>query len=123
MFEGRAKVPAVDCMNVIAPAVGRTFVDKDFHARGSNGCASIVEWTVDMCIGRELRIESRLAKEIQSDRALGKEFVPEVKREIGVSRGETGNEVILKSLDGSFSKVATMEADWGKFIVNVILIQ
>ena len=64
VFEGRAEVPAVDCMNIVAPAVGRAFVDKDFHARGSNGCTSVVERTVDMCMGRELRIESRLAKEI-----------------------------------------------------------
>ena len=64
-----------------------------------------------------------MAKEIQSDCALRKEFVPEVKREIRVSRAETGYEVILESLYGSFSKVATMEADRGKFIVYVILVQ
>ena len=77
---------AVDRVDIVAVTIRRTFMDKDFHARGSNGCASIVERTVDVCVSRELRIESQLAKEIQSDRALRKEFVPEVKREIGVSR-------------------------------------
>ena len=86
VFEGRAKIPAIDCEDIVASAVGRTFMDEEIHARGSNVCASIVEGTVDMCVSRELRIESQLAKEIQSDRALRKEFVPEVKREIGVSR-------------------------------------
>ena len=57
VFEGRAEVPAVDCVDIVASAVRWTFMDKDFHARGSNGCASVVEGTVDVCIGRELRIE------------------------------------------------------------------
>ena len=46
-----------------------------------------------------------------------------MEREIGVSGREAGNEVILESLDGSFSEVATMEANWGKFIVYVVLSQ
>ena len=38
-----------------------------------------------------------------------------------MGRAEISNEVIFECLYGTFSKVATMEADWGKFIVNVIL--
>ena len=59
VFEERADIPDVDCMDIIASAIGGTFMDEDFHARGSNGCASTVERTVDVCIGtRELRIET-----------------------------------------------------------------
>ena len=46
-----------------------------------------------------------------------------MEREIGVSGRETSNEVIFECLDGSFSKVATVEANGGKFIVYFILVQ
>ena len=44
-----------------------------------------------------------------------------MKRKIRVGRAETGNEVIFECLNGTFGKVVTMKADWGKFIVYIIV--
>jgi hypothetical protein len=50
---------------------------------------------------------------------LVKKLVPEVDREVAVGRGETGDEVVFESPDGSLCGVAAVDARWSELEIDV----
>lgn len=79
------------------------FVDENFHAWWGEGSEGVAERTVELRIGGKLWIHAGGSQEVECDFALGEKFVPEIEGEIRVSAAETGDEVVFKGLDGSFS--------------------
>jgi hypothetical protein len=63
---------------------------------------------MDLCIGRQTRIDARCAEKVECDQSLREEAVPKMKREIGVGAAKACNKVVLKSTDGTFGSIAAV---------------
>jgi hypothetical protein len=59
VFSGPSKIPSVDAVAGPGSAVVRIFVDDDFRSSRCKGCFVVVEGTVELCLGRQSRIDSR----------------------------------------------------------------
>ena len=84
------------------------FMDKCFHADGHKGCSIVIMLAVDVRICRDLGIDVRLPKEKELSFHLWQCLAPEMEGESVRGSAEDPDEVILPSLDGFFSNVATV---------------
>jgi hypothetical protein len=59
VLSGPSKIPSVDALAGPGSAVVGIFVDDDFHSRRCKGCFVVVEGTIELCLGRQARVDSR----------------------------------------------------------------
>ena len=83
-------------------------MDHHLCSRDSEGSSIEVVIPEKACMGGQSRLATRRTKMVQSDVALGKEVVPGVERKRRVGRSEPCDEVVLPSLDSTFSCISTM---------------
>jgi hypothetical protein len=60
-------------------------------------------------VGREARVDSGAAQEVQSEERLWEEAIPEVERVIAVGAAKACDEMIFERPDGAFSGIAAMK--------------
>ena len=80
----------------------------------------IMEDTVELLMGRELRVDSGTSKEVESELGIGHKLVPKSEREIGVGAGEAGDEVVLECPDGPLSSIAAVLSGWDQLVANTL---
>ena len=75
----------------------------------------------DLGPSREVGIDAAAAEQVQSEVALGNEFIPEGEGKVGVSGGEASQEMVLVGLDGAFAQVGTVLALRCELVVHTLL--
>jgi hypothetical protein len=121
VVHGGAEIPAAHGM--WGPGATRTWFFVDYHAdaRRRLGCAVVIEGSMDVGIGGELRMKTACAKQVQSLQGLGQEFVPKVHWEIWGSETEPCNEMIFKCADGPCGSIAAVDMGRRKLCGNVLV--
>ena len=108
MLRGGANVPAKFAMfTKRRTGISRNMGD-DFGARGCKRSAIKVEITVEGSIGRERRVNTGRAEEIQSQASLREEAIPFGERKGGIDGAEDRDEMGFKGPDRTFCGVRTM---------------
>ncbi len=87
-------------------------MDKGLHAHGEKWVAIVIVMAVHVCVGQDVEIGLRLAKEKQLTFNLGEKLAPEMHRHGGQASTEYADHVVLECLDGLLGKVAAMVV-WG----------
>jgi hypothetical protein len=62
-----------------------------------------------LCICGEARVDAGAAKEVQSEKCLRKEAVPEVQWVIRIGAAEAGDEMIFEGPNRAFGSIAAMK--------------
>ena len=107
---GGADVPTVEgvwCPT--CPFVG-FLVNQDTNARRGNWCAVEVVVAVDLGPGGQLGVDLGTSHEVERQRCLVDEAIPQVKREVAVCAAQSCDEMIFEGLDGAFGGIGTMDA-------------
>lgn len=96
-------------------------MDEDADAGGSDGGAIEIKGTVELGPGRQTRVQAGAAEQVQGEKGLRKEAIPEVKWKVLVGAAEAGDEMVLESTDCAFGGVAAMGVGRHKLKVNAFL--
>ena len=97
-----------------------SFVHENFCSWDSERGAVEIKISVDGCIRRKFRLATRRSEVVESKVALWDKSVPFSEWKGRVDRGETSNEVVFPSLDGSFGGVATVAVGGNALEVDVM---
>ena len=84
-------------------------MDQDLCAWWCQRCLVEIKGTVELCFGREFRIDARGTEEIQSGSGLFNEATPQMEREIRVSAAQDGNKMVFPCGDGTFGCIPTVD--------------
>jgi hypothetical protein len=94
-------------------------VDKGLHAYGDKWVAIVIVIAVHMCIGQDIGIGLRLAKEKQLTFDLGEKLAPKMHRHGGRASAEHADHAVLEPLDGLLGKVAMIVIGGDKFACHL----
>ena len=90
----------------------RAFVGKNMNGNlttgWSKGCFIKIKHAMNYSVCTDLRIETGWTEEVEGNDGMREKEIPSVLWKILVSAIEDGNEMILESLDGLFSRIMTM---------------
>jgi hypothetical protein len=78
----------------------------------------VIYKAVIVCSSGQLRMQPRLAQEVQSDFCLGKKSIPQVSREVGIDCGEACFKTFLKRSDISFSRIGAVAVGGNELIAH-----
>ena len=120
MFHGWAHVPGEFAVHGPAGAFVRFDVFDRPCAGWCEGGAVEVEGTMELGVGGEFGVDPGRAKEVEGDRGLVKQLVPQVDRKMGIGGTETRNEVVFEGSDGALCSVATVDTWWGELKIDVV---
>ena len=90
-------------------------MDEDSDSRGSKRRFVEIKVAVELRPQGELWVEPGAAKQVQGDKRLGNEAIPEVQGEVFINAARTSDEMVLESSDGSFSRVAAVDVRWNQW--------
>jgi len=123
VVHGGAEIPTVE--GVWRPGFSDSgfFVDLDSGARWGEGRAVVVEGAVELGLGGETGVDAGAAEEVEGDERLGKEAVPQVEGEVGVSGTEAGDEMIFERADGAFGGIAAVEVRGDQLVVDLVFLE
>ena len=92
-------------------------MDLDFAAHGSQWHFVVIKRAIQVGIGRHSRGGIGLVEQVDGDLSLGKEFVPEVQREVFSHSHKDAEEMRLEVLDCNFGCISVVTAWWDKLYV------
>jgi hypothetical protein len=107
-FERGTSVPAIDAMGRPRVALRWLLVNEDPNSGWSQRCPIKIEISIEGSIRRQLGMETRGAQEIQRDKGLGHQAIPQMQWKILVEAAEARDEMIFESADGAFSSIASV---------------
>ncbi len=94
-------------------------VDKDLHSYGDKWVAIVIVMVLHMCIGQDVGIGLRLAKEKHLTFDLGEKLAPKVHRHGGQASAEHADHVVLEHLNGLLGQIAPMVIGGDGFICHL----
>ncbi len=94
-------------------------VDKGLHSYGGKLVAIVIMMAVHMCIGQDVGIGLRLAKEKQLTFNLGEKLAPKMHRHGGRASPEHADHVVLERLDGLLGQIAPMVIGRDEFVCQL----
>ncbi len=94
-------------------------VDKGLHANGDKWVGIVIVMAVHMCVGRDVGISLRLAKEKQLTFDLGEKLAPKMHWHGGQASTEYADHVVLERLDGLLGKVVAMVVKGDEFVCHL----
>jgi hypothetical protein len=117
-IQGRADIPTVEGMGGPSGALGGLVVNEDTDAGRGNGGAVEVKMAKKLRPSRQLGIETGATEEIEGEKSLGEETIPEMEREVLVDAAKAGNEMIFERTDGAFGSIAAVNTRGGKLEID-----
>ena len=100
-------------------AVVRFDMGQHTNSRRSNGGPIKVKVSVNLSPGREFWIDSGSPHQIEREKTLGEEPVPQVHGELGVNTAKASNQMVLESSDGAFSGIAPVDTRRDQLVINI----
>ncbi len=94
-------------------------VVKGLHSYGDKWVAIVIMMAVHMCIGRDVGIGLRLAKEKQLTFNLGDKLAPKMHRHGGQASAEHADHVVLERLDGLLGQITSMVIRRDEFVCHL----
>jgi hypothetical protein len=88
----------------------RVLVHEDSNARWSGRGTVEIVGAMHVCPCGEFGVEAGATHQVQSEESLWRQAIPKVQREVVVCAAQNRDEVILKSMDGMFSGIASIDA-------------
>ena len=116
-------VPSVDAMGCHVGSLAWGNVDDDTSARWGQWVLVEIVIAVEACVGREARLATGGAQEIESDVSLRHEEIPFGEWEFGIAGGETRAEMIFPCLNGAFGGVSTVAVRRDALEIDVVLFE
>lgn len=90
-------------------AVVRFDMGQHTNSRRSNGGPVKIKVSMDLGPSREVGIDSGATHQIEREKTLGEEPVPQVHGELGVDTAKASNQMVLECSDGAFSGIAPVD--------------
>ena len=97
-------------------------MDLDFAAHRSQRHFVVIKWAIQMGIGRHSRGGIELAEHVDGDLSLGKEFVPEVQREVFSHTRKDAEEMRLEIPDCDFGCISVVASWRDKFVCHFVCV-
>ena len=120
---GRANVETSESMGSERAALTWGFIHEDFGAWDSKRGAVEVKVAMDAGVRRKFGMATRRSEVVEGKVALWNEPVPFGEGKRRVDSGETSDEVVFPSLDGSFCGVATVAVWWYALEIDVVFFE
>ncbi len=94
-------------------------IDKGLHSYGDKWVAIVIVMAVHMCIGQDVGIGLRQAKEKHLVFNLGEKLAPKMHRHGGRASAEHADHVVLERLDGLLGQIAPMVIGGDEFVCHL----
>jgi hypothetical protein len=96
---------------VYVPAIHvEVCVGNYYGARWGHGGTAEIVVTIELGIYGRVRVNIKLAQEIETVGSLQEELIPHFDFEVGVTKVQSCNDVVLACLDGAFCGIALVHA-------------
>ena len=99
-----------------------TEVDRHLAACGDNGGFVVVKVAIELSVGRDSRVDSRLSDQVECQDSEGDNKIPTVGRKRGVEAAAGSNKVSFICLDSSFSRILAVVSRGDKLVVELIFL-